>query len=455
VTDSPRATVVIVNYNGAHLLPACLDALRSQVEDQFETIVVDNASADNSLALLAQEYPWAKVIANPVNLGFAGGNNVALRQVSTPYAVLLNNDAIPQPGWLSRLLATFEQPGYHDVGIVTGKVLFLPKFVRIQLETSGFQPASSDSRDLGVRIYRILVDGTDVTDKVLWEKAAYGPEGAGAGKYRWTRPAGEFLLPVPFELSGERELAKAVTVTVHAAAERSKKLTLRIAGRSEIYPVDDQPGPFEIALGAHTPVVDVINNVGGQVFADGSGGDRGFQEVDSGQYDEPSEVFTACGNGMAMRTAIGQELGWFDDGFFMYYEDTDLSWRWRARGWSIRYEPTAVLRHIHSASSKEWSPRWRFHVERNRMLMLTKNATAELAWSAVAAYVANFARSGSRAFGDILIHRRRPAVRVELLRAKVLMSFSTHAPRALRDRYRGRRRARVPAAQLQRWLVKR
>ena len=96
-------------------------------------------------------------------------------------------------------------------------------------------------------------------------------------------------------------------------------------------------------------------------------------------------MFNACGNGMAMRTAAGREVGWFDDDFFLYYEDTDLSWRLRPRGWAIRYEPTAVLRHLHSASSTEWSPLWIFHVDRNRLLMLTKDATAPLALRAVLA----------------------------------------------------------------------
>ena len=77
----------------------------------FDTVVVDNASVDNSRELLARDYPWVRVIASPTNLGFAGGNNLALRQVSTPFAVLLNNDAVPQSGWLRNLLDTFRQPG--------------------------------------------------------------------------------------------------------------------------------------------------------------------------------------------------------------------------------------------------------------------------------------------------------------------------------------------------------
>ena len=60
----------------------------------------------------------------------------------------------------------------------------------------------------------------------------------------------------------------------------------------------------------------------------------------------------------------------------MYYEDTDLAWRGRARGWRYRYVPDAVLRHVHAATSVEGSPLFQHYVERNRLLMLTKNAPA-------------------------------------------------------------------------------
>jgi len=81
-----RATVVVVNYNGAHLLPPCLEGLRRQdlPVGTFETVVVDNASRDGSLELLARDFPEVRVIASPVNTGFAGGNNLALRTVCTP-----------------------------------------------------------------------------------------------------------------------------------------------------------------------------------------------------------------------------------------------------------------------------------------------------------------------------------------------------------------------------------
>ena len=158
--------------------------------------MVDNASRDGSLELLARDFPEVRVIASPVNTGFAGGNNLALRTVSTPYAVLLNNDAVPEPDWLRNLLAPFEEVGADRVGVVTGKVVFAPRFLPLRLRTEGFDPGPHDPRELGVRLVAVEVDGRDVTEKVLWEKLAYGPEGTGAGRFRWTRPEGTFLVPL-------------------------------------------------------------------------------------------------------------------------------------------------------------------------------------------------------------------------------------------------------------------
>ena len=101
------ATVVVVTWQGAHLLPACLDGLTAQrgPRARFAVWVVDNASTDGTTELLRARYPWVRVLPNLYNQGFAGGCNRALREVSTPYAVLLNNDARPEPNWLDALLA--------------------------------------------------------------------------------------------------------------------------------------------------------------------------------------------------------------------------------------------------------------------------------------------------------------------------------------------------------------
>ena len=106
----------------------------------------------------------------------------------------------------------------------------------------------------------------------------------------------------------------------------------------------------------------------------GYGADRGFLEPDEGQYDAPAEVFAWCGGSVLLRPAYLADVGLFDERFFLYYEDTDLSWRGRSRGWRYRYVPDAVVRHVHAASTGEGSPVFQHYVERNRLLMLVKNA---------------------------------------------------------------------------------
>ena len=83
----PLVTVVVLNWNGAHLLGDCLAALAAQdvPKGRMQTWVVDNASSDGSLRLLADKFHWVRVIANERNDGFAGGNNLALREVATPF----------------------------------------------------------------------------------------------------------------------------------------------------------------------------------------------------------------------------------------------------------------------------------------------------------------------------------------------------------------------------------
>ncbi len=436
--DAPvQATVVVVNWNGAHLLPPCLDALAAQTHPSFEVVVVDNASADDSLAVLAR-YPAVRVVRNAANLGFAGGNNSALRSVTTPFAVLLNNDATPEPDWLERLLAPFEEPGAERLAAVSSKVLFQPRFLRLHLSTRGFVPGPGDPRELGVKLASVAVDGTDVTGHVLAERLVHGQE---AG-FRWTRPSGELLVPVagdgPFE------------VALQWSAEAPKDATVSWDGGSTTQVVTTVPATSRFTVG--TAPVDVVQNAGSVVFVRGYGADRGFQEVDEGQYDTAQDVFAVCGAAVAFRTEAGRSVGWFDDDFFLYYEDTDLSWRLRLAGWRLRYEPSAVVRHVHSASTVEWSPTFVFHTTRNRLLMLVKDASAERARREYAAFLGETLQM-TRPVVGALRRGRRPAAGPLRARLRATRSLLAKTPAAVRRRRAITRSAVVPRAQLERELV--
>jgi GT2 family glycosyltransferase len=97
--------VVIVNFNGERLLPACLAALRAQTLAPAEVLVADNGSRDGSLALLRAHHPGVAIAELHRNHGFAGGANRGVAATSAPWVCVLNSDATPAPDWLARLTA--------------------------------------------------------------------------------------------------------------------------------------------------------------------------------------------------------------------------------------------------------------------------------------------------------------------------------------------------------------
>lgn len=187
-----------------------------------------------------------------------------------------------------------------------------------------------------------------------------------------------------------------------------------------------------------------IQNAGTVLLSDGAGVDRGAGETDSGQYGLREEVFGFCGAAALLRRSALSDCGLFDERFFMYYEDTDLSWRFRLRGWTVVYEPAAVVEHVHAASSGEWSSFFTFHVDRNRVLMLVKNAPAGMLVSALLALAR---RSGGGQAGA-----RRISSGVH---GRVLLSMLRLLPHALVQRVRIRGGRRVPDSAWKRLLYPR
>jgi GT2 family glycosyltransferase len=131
-TSSDRISVIIPNWNGAHHLPVCLDSLRCQDYHNFEVIVVDNASGDTSLEVLAR-YPEFRVLPQTRNLGFTGACNAGLKAAQGAIRVLLNNDTETHPHWLTAIAAAFAN--HPEVGLVASKMLLFDR--RDILHTAG------------------------------------------------------------------------------------------------------------------------------------------------------------------------------------------------------------------------------------------------------------------------------------------------------------------------------
>ena len=110
----PRLTVIIVNYNAGDRLGRCLDCLARQTFADFETIVVDNGSADGSIEKARREYPFATYAEAGANLGFAAANNRAARAAAGEWLVFLNPDAYADPDWLAELVAASDRYPWAD-----------------------------------------------------------------------------------------------------------------------------------------------------------------------------------------------------------------------------------------------------------------------------------------------------------------------------------------------------
>ncbi len=104
----PKITVIIPHWNGEAILRRCLISLRLTGYENYEILVVDNGSTDQSVTMIGNEFPEVKVAESPVNLGFAAGCNLGITASLSPYVALLNNDAEVTAGWLTPLVELAE-----------------------------------------------------------------------------------------------------------------------------------------------------------------------------------------------------------------------------------------------------------------------------------------------------------------------------------------------------------
>ena len=115
-------SIIIVNWNTRELLRNCIDSIRKTVQGpSFEIIVVDNASADDSAAMLRENFPEVVVIENRENRGFGAANNQVMHIMNGRYALLLNSDTVLCEHAVERLF--FFMEGHPDAAMACGQLL--------------------------------------------------------------------------------------------------------------------------------------------------------------------------------------------------------------------------------------------------------------------------------------------------------------------------------------------
>ena len=342
---------VVVNHDGGALLRRCVASLLALhwPEDRLDIVISDNASTDASLDPLRAQ-PRARIIENHANLGFGAAINRALDAPGSPVdaVLLLNPDAWIEPDALEHLAAALVE--HPEVGAACPRILFDRPMTSVRICT---QPAMK-ARLVGVR-----VDGDDQMG------AVHGLRGALRRPMRHERavwdlePDAHLQLPHGRTIELDMELRRAGVVEV-ATGEATQ--TIR-AGRGRCPITIDAPGePFT-----------AIQNDGSDVAADGTGRNRHFhRRLD--QADDPNPVFAWCGAAVLLRGRALARVGHFAEPFFLYYEDTDLAWRFQAGGWSPIVVPHAVVWHRHSASTGQGRTVTEVFQHRNRVLLMLRNA---------------------------------------------------------------------------------
>lgn len=125
MTGNPLVSIITVNYNQTEVTCALLDSIRRQDYRNVETFVVDNGSRDDPGLLFTAQYPEVHFIRSEKNLGFAGGNNLALPGTRGDYLFFVNNDAELTDGCIRRLLDLFQTA--PNLGIVSPLICYFPE----------------------------------------------------------------------------------------------------------------------------------------------------------------------------------------------------------------------------------------------------------------------------------------------------------------------------------------
>ncbi len=420
----PRVRAVVLNYNGGELTLECLRRLRATdwPVELFSVVLVDNASSDGVVGRTRDEMPDVHVITSERNLGFAGGCNLALRDLAgVEHVALVNSDVLVEPGWLAPLVRALR----HNpaVGAACPKILFASRFRELELRSGTHRLGRGDRRRLGVRLSGARVAGTDVWRDTQLYEGFWGPEQGPEPEpdFQWT--AGRALLRVPVD-----ETKPADECDLRLAADDVTRVDV-VSGKNEVeLRVGPEPEWHTFPLGGRP--FDVINNVGTVLVGDGYGADRGYLERDHGQYEDPEDVFAWCGGAVLLAAGYLRDVGLFDEQLFLYYEDLELAWRGRQQGWRYRYVPGSVVRHVHAASTVAGSSLFDYYNERNRLLTLTRHADRRTVAKALAKYLLVTGSYTRRDVVSPVLRGEAPRLRTPLRRLHALGGYATAVARA-------------------------
>ncbi len=438
--EDPLLSIVTVNFNGRPYLKDLLDSVKKldYPSSKVQMIMVDNGSSDGSAEYVREGYPWVEVVKLTRNLGYAGGNNEGFKRARGAYIALINNDCILDRGWARGMLDVFDPAQGQKIGAVGPKVLFYYPYLLLQFEAGN-----------RVGISCISIGGSACRDDdIKFLKGFHpGPKADGRPSY-WCRGRAVLALPV-------YDIKKDMKVEARLSAY-GEPASLKIgAGKYPIEELEAFEGEktlqISVPASLYGQAKDIINSCGVKVNRSFYARERGYLAVDEGQYSETEEVFGLSGTSFLADRRMFEDIGAFDQSFFTYYEDIDLFWRARLKGWRCFYTPDALARHHHCGTGSEWSYSFTYHVLRNRILMIFKCGWPSLFFRAWLAFTASMALS--LAYGARCLVKGKKPDRIDIpIRVKLFFTFFFLFVPYIKKRFNIRGAAAVPDSQIKKWI---
>lgn len=145
--NSPLVSIISVNYNQSDITCAMIESLRNLTYRNIEIIIVDNASPDEDPEIIKQRFPEISLIRSKVNLGFAGGNNLAIKEARGKYLYFLNNDTEVSSGCIEPLVKLFEENA--SAGIASSKIIFYDTDIIQYAGSTNINPWTGRNRGIG------------------------------------------------------------------------------------------------------------------------------------------------------------------------------------------------------------------------------------------------------------------------------------------------------------------
>ena len=457
--DDPLISIITVNWNGKKYLSELFESLAAlnYPKDRLQIIMVDNDSTDDSIKFVEKRFPDIEIISLQKNLGYAGGNNAGLRSARGKYIALINNDCIADPDWLCEMLSIFRNSSDDaKIGAVGPKVVFYRPYIPVQLisgsqSSAGKNRRPGDQRRLGAKISEAKAAGSgkDLQAEIKYTEGFHPPETDEKGKiFQWTQ--GDAVMAVPVH-----NKKKSAMLEFKASSEISPNKLKIIIGDEIVEEIKlgkrAKKIKLEIPVESYDYCRDIINSCGVKINRSFYSRDRGYMCFDDGQYNRIEEIFALSGSSFMMDRRMLEDTGYFDPYFFTYYEDIDLFWRARLRGWKHFFTPNALIRHHHCGSGQEWSYNFTYHVLLNRLLMIYKCGWLTVFLRSQAAFAA--AKAIHTAFYLSQLIRGRKIKRIDIgIRFKIFFKLFYLLPAFIGKRIKIRSGKMISDRQIKEWF---